>query len=321
MLHSLGKIRGLQTAANMAGVFTILALDHGASFLKTINPKAPEMVTFDQAVATKTTLLQILAPHASAVLLDPIYGLWPAITGSALPGNVGLLVAIEDGDYADPIDRHGRLLAGWSVAQIKRIGAAAVKLFFYYHPEAGEAAQAQEALVAEVVDDCRRYDIPLFAEPLSYNVGSTDRRQVVVETARCISRLGVDVLKVEFPVDVTVEQDQSVWLAACRELSAACGRVPWVLLSAGVDFETFARQVRIACQAGASGYLAGRAIWQEAVQLTDRAQQIFLAETVVPRLQTLTEITRVHARPWTDFYPDLSDRLSPNWYKKYKGFS
>jgi hypothetical protein len=140
MLHSLGKIRGLQTAANMAGVFTILALDHGASFLKTINPKAPEMVTFDQAVATKTTLLQILAPHASAVLLDPIYGLWPAITGSA-------------GDYADPVDRRGRLLAGWSVAQIKRIGAAAVKLFFYYHPEAGEAAQAQEALVAEVVDD------------------------------------------------------------------------------------------------------------------------------------------------------------------------
>ncbi len=320
MDYSLGKMYGLQAAANDEGIFTILALDHGASFLNTVRPDAPESITFDEAVSIKVALLQALAPYASAVLLDPVYGLGPAVTGQALPGNVGLLVAVEDGDYADPVDQRGRLLEGWSVAKIKRLGAAAVKLFFYYHPDSGEAALAQEALISSVVQDCRHYDIPLFAEPLSYHVSPQERQRVVVETARRISQLGVDVLKVEFPVDVHYQPEQSVWQAACEELAEACGQVPWALLSAGVDFETFVEQVRVACRAGASGYLAGRAIWKEAVQLTGDSQLEFLRTTAIPRLQTLAEIAKTHARPWTDFYLDIPDRPPQDWYKNYKGF-
>jgi len=313
-----GKIRGLQTAANPAAVFIILALDHGASFLQTIRPQAPGTVGFAQAVSIKADLLQALARHASAVLLDPVYGLWPALMHGALPGNVGLLVALEDGDYADPVDRRGRLLAGWSVAKIKRLGASAVKLFFYYHPDSGQTALAQEQWVKQVVDDCRRYDLPLFAEPLSYDIDPPDRPRVVLETARRIGQLGVDVLKLEFPVDVHQQPDRTVWLSTCQQLSQACGPVPWVLLSAGVDFDTFARQVQVACQAGASGYLAGRAIWKEAARLTGNARQPFLQQTARPRLQQLAQIASVHARPWTDFYPYPTAPARRDWYQHYQ---
>ncbi len=313
-------MRGLQASANEHGIFTVLALDHGASFLNTVRPDAPETVTFAETVAIKSILLQTLAPQASAVLLDPVYGLWPGLVLQALPGDVGLLMAVEDGDYADPVDQRGRLLEGWSVAKIKRLGAAAVKLFFYYQPDAGKVTEAQDQLITSVVADCQKYDIPLFAEPLSYNVDPTQRRYVVVETARRISQLGIDILKVEFPVDAHHQPDQAEWHLACEELAEACGQIPWVLLSAGVDFDTFANQVRIACQAGASGYLAGRAIWKEAVQLTGQAQATYLHEIAAPRLQTLAEIANQHARPWTEFYSQPNNLPASDWYKRYKEF-
>ncbi|MEM7343191.1 MAG: tagatose 1,6-diphosphate aldolase [Chloroflexota bacterium] len=314
--YSIGKRRGLHCCANEAGIFTILALDHGDSLLKTIRPDAPNTVSFTEAVSIKATVLQTLASEASAVLLDPVYGLAPAILHGVLPGDTGLLLAVEDGDYATP-QRPARLFESWHVEKIKRTGANAVKCFFYYHPNDHDLAQAQEAFVADLVDECRQQDLPLFAEPLSYNTPPADRPRVVVETARKISALGVDVLKVEFPVDIHHQPDEAVWLSACQALTDACQGIPWVLLSAGVDFEAFAKQVQIACQAGASGYLAGRAIWKEAVQLSGAAQQAFLEETARLRLQTLAQIATESATPWTAYYPYQTDVPPREWYQTY----
>ena len=85
-------------------------------------------------------------------------------------------------------------------------------------------------------------------------------RRVVIESARTFSQMGIDVLKTPFPLDVAHEPDEAVWRAALAELNEAC-RVPWALLSAGVDYPTFRRQAELACEAGASGVIAGRAIW------------------------------------------------------------
>ena len=97
----------------------------------------------------------------------------------------------------------------------------------------------REALVQEVAADCVRYDIPFFLEPLSYAsdgshgpLEAEHRRKVVIETARRLVPLGVDVLKAEFPVDVSVEPDENVWRDACRELTDS-SKAPWELLSAG----------------------------------------------------------------------------------------
>jgi tagatose 1,6-diphosphate aldolase len=194
----------------------------------------------------------------------------------------------------------------------------------YYHPDSGALADEIETLVHQVAGDCHRHDLPLFVEPLAYSLdnaiptGSADfarvRPAIVRETARRLCRLGPDVLKLEFPVDVTYDDDQPSWRRACEEVSAAC-TVPWVLLSAGVDFDTFERQVRIACQGGASGFLGGRAIWKECITMSWVERQTFLKTTGAERLNRLSAVAEELARPWTDFYDPQP--VGENWFTTY----
>jgi tagatose 1,6-diphosphate aldolase len=91
------------------------------------------------------------------------------------------------------------------------------------------------------------------------------------------------------------------------------------LLSAGVDFDLFTRQVEVACRAGASGYIAGRAVWKEGIALPPSEGETWLQEVAVPRLVKLAEIAHRHARPWTDFFPPGSVATPDGWYASYPG--
>ena len=322
-MTSIGKIRRLQQCATPAGKFVMLALDHRNNLRRSLNPADPGSLTYEQMVAFKQQVAAELAPEATAVLLDPEYGAAQCIATGAVPGQVGLLVAVEATGYTEaPTARRSQILPGWSVEKVARMGASGVKLLLYYHPDARHAAE-QEALVREVGDACRAHDVPLFLEPLSFatdpaakKVPPAERQAVVIETARRLTPLGVDVLKAEFPLDVTAEPDEAAWGEACAELSAA-SVVPWVLLSAGVTFEQFERQTAVACQNGASGVLAGRAVWQEAADLPATARAAFLRTTAAKRMQRLARIISAYARPWTDFHPDLPDSVGEAWYKEY----
>jgi tagatose 1,6-diphosphate aldolase len=116
----------------------------------------------------------------------------------------------------------------------------------------------------------------------------------------------------EFPVDADFESDRAVWQRECERISESSA-VPWVLLSAGVNFETFLEQTEVACRAGASGFLAGRAIWKESVALGDTERAEFLKATAADRLKRLIEVAERHARPWTDFYQPMTATV--DWYK------
>ena len=139
-----------------------------------------------------------------------------------------------------------------------------------------------------------------------------------IRTARELTALPIDVLKAEFPVELgTCSQSQA--LECCRELNAASAK-PWVILSAGADYDTFARQVGIACRAGASGYLAGRAIWQEAIGMEGTARSGFLAATAVARLKKIGAIARRYATPWQTKLGLNAESLTDiptDWYKQY----
>jgi len=318
---SIGKLRRLQQCASTDGFFTILALDHRGNLRRNLNPTYPEQVTYEAMVAFKQQVTAALGPVSSAVLLDPEYGAAQAIASGALPGHTGLVVAVEKTGYSgDPNDRESMILPGWSVEKIARMGASAVKLLLYYHPQAENAA-GQEALVSQVAAACRDYDIPFFLEPLSFSLdpavkalASPEKRRVVVETARRLTPLGVDVLKAEFPLSITGEKDESVWHAACAELSQASA-APWVLLSAGVDFEDFQRQTAVACAAGASGVMAGRAVWKEAAERQGAAREEFLRGTAVERMLRLQATIEAAGRPWADFYtPPI---VEEGWYRRY----
>ncbi|MCB1126271.1 MAG: hypothetical protein KDM81_07235, partial [Verrucomicrobiae bacterium] len=165
-------------------------------------------------------------------------------------------------------------------------------------------AGAVEQLVADVSRDCGRHEIPLFLEPLSFDsaspgrpLASAERRRVVVETARRLTALGVDILKAEFPVAVKEVSDEAVWRGACEELTEASA-VPWVLLSAGVPFEVFVRQATVACQAGAGGVMAGRAVWDQAVTEGDReARRAWLNTVARERMERLRSVVGEHGTP------------------------
>jgi tagatose 1,6-diphosphate aldolase len=320
---SIGKVRGLQRCATSRGALAVLALDHRNSLHKALglDPSAPETGT--TITALKRQIVEVVGPAATALLLDPVYGAPQAVTAGVLPREVGLTVALEASGYTgDPAARDSQVLPEWSVAKAKRMGADAVKLLVYYHPRSSTAGAIRD-LVGEVADACAYYDIAFFLETLSYSLDPAlpkptgdERRRVVVETAAQLTPLGADVLKTEFPVDANVDRDAAGWAKACSELSGASA-IPWILLSAGVDYATYLQQVAVACQSGASGVAAGRAVWQEVTALTGEEREPFLKRIAHPRMARITALCDALARPWTELLSPVE--VSPSWYRGYSG--
>jgi len=304
---TVGKIRRLQQCAAPGGQLVILAIDHRNNLRRSLNPSNPAAVSDETLIEFKRQVVAALGPAASAVLIDAEFGAAPIIESDALPGATGLILALERTGYSGaPNARVSELLPHWSAQRAARMGANGVKLLVYYHPAAPTAPQIEE-LVRRVAADCAAAEIPLFLEPLTYSpdqaqpkLAPAARRQAVVETARRLTAIpGVDVLKAEFPLNVAAITAESAWLAACRELTDA-SHVPWVLLSAGVDFETYLRQVAAAAQAGASGVAVGRAVWKEAVELRPPERGAFLDSAAWERMEQLTALCRALARPWNE---------------------
>ncbi len=312
---TIGKLRGLQQCASSRGTFTCLALDHRQN-LRRANPVFTDNAELSQF---KLDVTDCLADLSTAVLLDAEVSAAQAIAGHALPGNTGLVVALESTGYAgEATSRKSQILPGWSIEKAKRMGASMVKLLVYYHPESASAAEI-EKLVRQVAEECRHHDIGLMLEPLSYSLkaskkmASAEKHYVVVETARRLVIPGVEVLKAEFPIDMAEDQDEEGWAAACEEISAA-SPAPWIVLSAAADFETYLKQVEIACRSGASGCAVGRAVWQEAVRLEKEARREFLRTTGRDRLGRLRALCLDLGKPFSHFY---SAEAPFDWYKTY----
>ena len=317
MAMTIGKWRRLQQTAGPNGTFYIAAIDHRDPLRRSLETESPQGKTDEALTALKRDIVRHLAPATSAVLLDPETAAGQCVADGSLPGGTGLIVALDAGSTGDPLNRTTGLVENWSVEKTVRMGASGVKMLLYYNPQAPQAEE-RENLVRDVARECMQYDIPFFLEPLSYasddqnkSVPAEERRQVVIETARRLVPLGVDILKAEFPVDVSAEPDENIWRDACQELTATI-EVPWVLLSAGVSYETFMKQVRIACNAGASGVMAGRAVWKEAVTLDVAARNNFLKSAGYERMQGLKSLCEQLGRPFTEVYDP--PELSYDWY-------
>lgn len=320
-----GKVRALQVCATPQGTFSILAADHRDSLRAIVAPEAPKSVTAKKLTDIKLAITKYAAPAASAILLDPVYGVGQSVVGAQLPGHIGLVCAIEEQGYlGDPSNRRTPILVGWSIEKASRLGANGIKLLLFYHPDAGAASEEQERLVKSIAADCRRHEVPFFLEPIIYSINADipkgspqfapERRRIVIETARRLSAIGPDIMKVEFPIDVRHQLDQAVWVEACAELNEA-SQVPWSLLSAGEPFETFKQQLQIACQAGCSGFVAGRAIWQELVRLPVEEWASFLTETACQRLMELSEIGCEYGAPWYRRYS--LPKVDEFWFQQY----
>ncbi len=323
---SIGKIRGLQQISNSAGIFVMSAMDHRGSLKKMIDKRRAEPIGYQEMVAYKQELCAALAPHSSAVLLDPNFGAAQCIASAHLPGNVGLLVSMEATGYGGGAEgRVTEMLAGWDAGKVKLMGGSAGKLLLYYRPDLEDLAARQLEVVQAAAADCQRHDLTFLVEPKTYPINdeighpevlANRLPDLVVETARRITACDIDVLKAEFPADMRYERDEGKLLDLCRQLNEA-SRVPWVVLSAGVDYEVFARQVEIACRGGASGFLGGRAIWQEAMEIEDGKERLrFLSTVAADRMKRLAEIATKYGTPW---YKKRATRIDipEKWYESY----
>lgn len=318
---SLGKQRGLSQCANDQYVFNILALDHRQAIKKVFGDQPDP---YAESVKFKRAVVKALAPFSTAFLLDNSIGAGPCVVDYSLPGQCGLILTVEASGYEGPSHaRISRLKDDWGCEQIKRMGASAVKLLVFYHSRS-EEAPAMRDLVAKVSNECKRLDTPLFLEVLTYSpdpnkekLSPEETTEAVVQAAADLTPIGGDIYKAEFPVDVKSQPDSNQWADACKSLNQA-SEIPWVLLSAGVDYPIFAKQAEVACKAGASGILAGRAIWKEALEVPVSDRNKFLIDIGQERLQHLQSICNKYARPYTEVFD--SEILAEDWYKTYPGF-
>jgi len=317
---TMGKYRLLNHASTPAGHFSILAIDHRANLLERLNQTAPTSLSDEDFADFKMLLMQHILPSASGILADPGSAIGKGITHRLIQGHQGIIAPIEVTDYnLHPSQREMNWIQNWSIAKLKRIGGAGVKMLLPYHPKS-ESADYKRGIVEQVIAQCTEHDIPLYLEPIAHpldaekTLSNAELLDVVVEMATEFSAMGADVLKMQFPVDAKQSDDESEWLSACEKLNETC-TVPWALLSAGVTYDTFERQAKIACQAGASGVIVGRAVWAEAVDLQGDARIEFLQTVAQKRMATLAQISADYAQPWFNRVDTPENHVT--WYEAY----
>lgn len=296
-----GKARGLQRITTADGFLLSCALDHLTEFSELL----PARTGFAETVRAKLDLVRDVAPVTSAVLVDAHYGAGYLAPTGTLPRDVGLLVSLEDGDYSLDSPKWTRFRAGWGPRPARDAGADAVKLLWWYRPDGDPAlAESQRHTLAALAEECADLDLLLVVEPIWFPLPGEDRASAewraaraegIAESASTAEALGADVLKVEFPADLAAPDGVDVARAALARIDAVLRR-PWVILSAGVPFATFERQLELACAAGASGYIAGRSLWRDVVA-ADGASRGDAVRVMVERLERLNAITRSSGRP------------------------
>ena len=334
----LGKTWGLRRMANEEGHFTMVALDQRPPIANLVAAKrgiAPSQVSFADMIAVKRLLVEVLGHQASAMLLDPNFAFPAAL--DRLPARTGMVATLEDHRFQDtPGGRLSNSIRDWNVEKIKRVGADGVKVLAWFRPDASpEVLAHQKQYVRQIGDECRRHDIAYVLELLMYPfqqqsghsspsaqatqaTQATDKLpQRVLDSVREFARpeYGVDLFKLESPLpgatlpDTNDSADHSKAQSWFNEMGVICrdAGIPWVMLSAGVTAAQFLRVMTYAYAGGANGFLAGRAIWWEALQHFPDLQACreALQSTGIANLQALARLTRDKAQPWAPDYAAL----------------
>ena len=281
-----GKLAGMKAVSDSRGVIAAAAMDQRGSLQKALAKEKGSDANESMLEEFKSIVTEVLTPHASAILLDPEFGI-PASKRRAR--NAGLLLAYEKTGY----DKTGPgrlpdLLDNWSARRLKEAGADCVKVLLYYTPTDGQAINDKKhAWVERIGDECRANDIPFFLEFVGYDE-SMDEKSVEFAKKKpeivagsmaefTKDKYGVDVLKVEVPVNMKFVEGAKSYAgqkaysrAEAMEhfrKAAAVASKPFIYLSAGVSNAEFNEGLALAAEAGVkfNGVLCGRATWKDGI--------------------------------------------------------
>jgi tagatose 1,6-diphosphate aldolase len=310
-----GKLWGLRRLADESGRFKMLAMDQTGPIVNPIKAiRGLDHAPFEDVSAVKKLLARYLTPKASAVLIDPPLGYATAI--SEIPARTGLILATEWATWeVTETGRKSCNIPGWDAGLIRKVGGDAVKINLWFRSDVGPEIRAHQVAYLDAVKKaCTDNDIAFVLEFLTYPFpADTSEEMARRRTELVLSSLsdpdvmdpsGVEVYKLEAPIAVTNVPDpdgpQAAGVQAIFDRMAQGVKRPWVLLSAGAGPEDFMRALTYAYRAGASGYLAGRAIWAEAF-------------AKFPDLAAMEAELKTNAPIVMDALNDLTDRLATPW--------
>lgn len=331
---SKAKFDGINSIADQNGIIAALAMDQRGSLQKALTKAKGSPAEAEDLRTFKRIVTEVLSPYASAVLLDPEYGLEPL---QHRHQSAGVLLAYEKTGYDTSIKgRFPDLLSEWSVKRLVAAGATAIKFLLYYDPDDNPKINiVKQAFVERVGAECLANDVPLFLEVVAYTDAVPDGKSFEfarIKPGKVIRYMqefsqpqyAVDVLKVEAPVNMRYVEgsianpDQQVaysWEQAKEyfKKAAASSSIPFIYLSAGVAEEVFLETLELAAEAGTafSGVLCGRATWQGGIEAYGKggpnALQAWLLDRGVRNIQGLNQSLHKGAKPWWDYYGGLSN--------------
>jgi tagatose 1,6-diphosphate aldolase len=327
---SSGKRKRLDAVSNSRGVIAALAIDQRDALRSLFSAELnveKRSVPREQLEKFKSIVVRALSPHASAVLLEPEYGLHAA---SQRASSSGLLMAYEQSGYDPNVPgRLPRLLEHWSVRGLVDAGAHCIKVLLYYAlSDAPEILERKRVWVERVGSECAGCDVPFFLEVVPYQDGMDEKSPqfarfkpaILASAMQEFSQLHycVDVLKVGVPVSMAYVEGSSAssgtlvhTRAEALELfrrAAAVTAKPFLFLSAGVSNRVFNEALELAAEAGVRfcGVLCGRATWKDGVGVFVRdgpdALQEWLETRGVQNIRSINESLKA-ATPWSENYP------------------
>jgi tagatose 1,6-diphosphate aldolase len=326
-----GKFEGINACADKRGVIAALAVDHRGNLLQDIARARGEngSASAGDMLAFKTEVTKTLTPHASAILLDPEYGL--GAIPSRAPG-VGVMLAYEKSGY--DVTTRGRLpdlLPEWSVQRLVGAGAQAIKILLYYNPfDDTHVRRIKQVYVERIGAECIALDVPFFLEPLVYDDTNGDEKGLIfarkkpVYVASIMEEFskpcyGVDVLKVEMPINPAFLVGSSAFTGegvaySAQEAiehfrnAASATTLPFIFLSGGATNQVFCEMLELTAEANIkfSGVLCGRATWQEGIPIFAHEGLIalthWLEDRGVKNIQAVNNVLARCATPWWDVY-------------------
>lgn len=325
---SRGKWLGIQACTNEQGIIAAVAMDQRSALRKGMDSVRVGSATDEALTTFKKLVAQTLTHAASAILLDPEYGL-PALHARA-PDSGALLAYEKTGYDASAKGRLPDLLPHWSARRLVEAGAQVVKILLYFNPfDDTSINDIKCAFIERVGDECLALDVPFFLEPLAYDDRYDEKslafarlkpayiKAILAEFSE--SRYGVDMLKVEVPINVAYLSGNRAFkggeAAYDREealdhfrASAAAAKKPFLYLSAGVDDIVFRETLELAGEANIPfcGVLCGRATWKGGipvfVQQGSEALEQWLSEQGTQNVQELNKTLTHCAQPWTTIY-------------------
>ncbi len=275
MSKNLGKL------LNDRGLITIAAIDHRGLLKKFLHPENPDQTSEEEILGWKRTMVEVDKNRVSGLLIDPTYGK----DLIDLTAKCGWLLSMEKTGYRGGQEqRETEILSDWNVRKVKEMGAVGAKLLLYYDPDNQELADKQKAVAQRVSEECMKEKTIFLLEPLSYR--KSKEPYLVERMIDGLLDLSVDIFKLEYPGSPE----------ECRRISDKL-QVPWVLLSAGVAYDQYKEQLKIACEGGASGMAVGRAAWQEFGQYEGEDRERFFREVVSLRMDELINVVNNYGKP------------------------